>query len=506
MRLMPRFIHTRLAAIRGSRKTAPGAPAAALLPASPFLRTAPGLAPGGAGRRLRRIREWTVTAVAAAAALAGAAVSQRWFDPHGWLRPLYAVHDNLVLPALGVLWTAAFPWGFVYVIPGTAALALLVFGSLSGRRPFAALQRAAILALARRPSGPAVITTVHRLQSGYGVPGRFMRMVIADAAAAAVDAVVFAAPRAAAGALPGADAAEPDLKPDLLAPDPAEPDLPDLAAAWRLVAASGTMTADAGDNARATLSAAATIALLWLVAPPGDPATRLAVRTAWQRLWPAPAGEAGSGGPHDDDGPERVARFLRHALGSLEAAIRDLERPPDHAGSDADSSYPDPSRDGSSYDPSYGSSYQSSYHSSHQSWQRLAELLVTATFLAGLQPGHAGLAMRVIDAVERLAIADLLSGRDGAGAAAEAVAQALATTRAREAAAVIGARIEAAAADALRSWQPRNSRSRHREAQDRDRDLEGAGDRPGPGDLTPALAGLAEAAAAARADGREARQ
>ena len=101
-------------------------PVSALLPASPFLRTAPGLAPGAAGRRLRRIREWAVAAVAATTALAALAVSQRWFDPHGWFRPVYAVHDNLVLPALGVLWTAAFPWGFVYVIPGTTALALSV--------------------------------------------------------------------------------------------------------------------------------------------------------------------------------------------------------------------------------------------------------------------------------------------------------------------------------------------------------------------------------------------
>lgn len=465
MTLLPsrKAVFAVIAAVRAwvarRRSAAPGR-----LPASPFLRAAPGPAAPLPGRRLRSARPWVVAA-AATAALAALAVSQRWFDLHGWFRPLYAVHDNLVLPALGRLWTAAFPWALCYVLPGGVALVLALTGSLSGRRPLAALQRAVILAVAQRHrrgfSGIGLLTTAHRLQVGYGVPGHFMRLVIADAAAAAVDAAVFAARRDPARNTAGDGGPEDGPQ---HGSDPA-----DLAAAWRLVAAAGAMAADAGDDAGARVAAAGTIAVLWLVAPPGDPATRLAVRTAWQRLWlppaaaedpdhgdrPADAGPA-TAGPRGGDagGPERVARFLRQAMGGLEAAIRDLEHP------------------GPAAVPH---------------WQHYAELIITATFLAGLRPAGAALAMAVIDAVERTAIADLVSGRDGAGAIAEAVAQALAVTRGREAAGLIAARIETAAAPALRSWR------QHPEPADvDDPDPDGVID---PDDLGPALAGLAAAAA-----------
>ena len=458
------------------RRPRPKAP----LPASPFLRAVPGAAAPAAAvtaatllmRARRAAGAAVMVAVVAAvvlAALLPLAAAQHWTDPHGWLHPLYAIHDTVVLPALGVAWTAVFPWGLLYLVPGVAAGSLALAGWLSGRRPLAALQRRVILAAARRPGGPGLVCACHRLQVRHGLPGRFTRVVIANAAAAAVDAVVFAVPAAAGRGFgpPAGEVRDADI-PDVEIPDAeirGDPEPADaggraaerLAEAWRLVAMTAEMTADAGDGARATFAAAAGIALLWLVAPPADAMTRRAVRAAWQRLWLL-AQPAADGGGAPAPGADGVARVLRHELGTVEAAIRDLERAAADAG-------PPPSDDWL------------------RSWQHHAERLVAATFLAGLAPVHARLAMRVIDAVERVALADLVSGREGAGAGAEAVAQALAATRAREAAHLIARRIDGAAADALGTWR-----------QDGPQD----GPEPDlvPRDLRPSLAGLAAAAAA----------
>ena len=435
----------------------------AALPSSPLLRALPDKA-----QPRFLLRRWSAIAVALIAGAAPAlAVAERWFDPGGFFRPLYAIHDNILLPAVGRLWTAWFPWGLLYLVPGIVMAALTAAGFMSGRRPLARLQRRIILAAAREDAGPDLLCSAHRLQCRHGLPGGFMRMVIANAADAAVDAVLFAPPDARErGADRSRDAAE-DLEKD------GERYLEKhLAHAWRLVAMRGEMTADAKHDARASFAAAAQIALLWLLAPPADERTRRRIRAAWQRLWLGLLPKAGADGGSDRRPPDLVARWLRHELSAIEAAIHEIER-----------------RD-IAFTP--GTDARSAGCSPHPGswlycWEHYAERLITATFLAGLAPDHAGLAMAVMDAVERVALADLAAARDGAFAAAEAVAQAIEITQARQAASLIGAKIDHAAAADLAWWRECGT------GPNEDQELR-------PGDVAPALRGLAEAGADPRSD------
>jgi hypothetical protein len=435
----------------------------AALPSSPLLRALPDKA-----QPRVLLRRWGAAAIALIAAAAPAlAVAERWFDPGWFFRPLYAIHDNILLPVVGRLWTAWFPWGLLYLIPGIVMAALTAAGFMSGRRPLASLQRRTILAAAREDAGPDLLCSAHRLQCRHGLPGRFMRMVIANAADAAVDAILFAPPDARErGAGHSRDPAQ-DLEQD------GERYLEkDLAHAWRLVAMRGEMTADAKHETRPSFAAAAQIVLLWLLAPPADERTRRRVQAAWQRLWLALLPKAGADGGSDRRPPDLVADWLRHELSAIEAAIREIER-----------------RD-IAFTP--GTDARSPHQGSWlYSWEHYAERLVIATFLAGLAREHAGLAMAVMDAVERVALADLASARDGAFAAAEAVAQAIEVTQARQAASLIGANIDHAAAADLAWWR------QYATGANQDEELR-------PGDLAPALRGLAEAGADPGCDDRAA--
>ncbi len=430
------------------------APAArARLPVSPLLRASS----PDEGQPRSLLRRWSVTvAVSSAIIMTALAVSERWFDVHGYFRPVYAIHDVIVLPVAGWLWTAWFPWGLLYLIPGVTILALTAAGFLSGRRPLRGLQRRMILAAARRDFGPDILCRAHRWQRRRGLPGRFMRSVIANAADDAVNTVLLG--ESDTGGTPG------------LARNPDHAGLAHagLALAWRLAAMRSEMTAEAKPGARARHAAAAQVALLWLVAPPADGRIGSRIRAAWRRLWPAAAPR-----PDDDgapDGPGRLARWLRKELTAIESGIHAIE----HRGGRYD-----PAGDTASPRGSLGPSTDFWLYS----WEHYAERIIAAMFLAGIAPDHAFLTMRVIDAVERVALADLVSPQDGAGGAAEAVSQALEITDARRAASLIGARIDRSAAGDLMSW----------------REPGGAG--PGPRDLAPALRGLAEAAADPRADG-----
>jgi hypothetical protein len=418
-----------------------------LLPASPLLA---GVTPPT--RPLRRQRA-IVTGAMLATALLTAAVWQRWFATGGLFRFVYAIHDDVVLPVIGALWTARFPWALFYVVPVAAMLALTIAGLLSGRRPASVLQRFVILATARRESGQDVLRRVHRWQCAHGLPSGFMRAVIAAAAARAVDAILLAGMPAESGAR-GRKGGDRALRRDSLRRDSLHRDA--LRRAWRLVALHGELAADApresgASYAEAAYAAAAQVALLWLVAPPADERTRQRLPALWQ-------------GPRREV-LDRQAGRLREALGGIEAGIQEIEHRSSRFGRI------DPAATPFSDNP----------------WHYYAETIITAVFLAGLVPEHARLAIGVIDAVERVAFADLVSPGVGTGAAAGAVATAIRITDARRAASLIGAMVDRAAAGDLQSWRAR---------------IPGAkpGPGPGPDDLAPALRGLAEAAADPRAD------
>jgi hypothetical protein len=437
------------------------AAASAPMPPSPLLRAAPDEA-----QRRSLLRRWSAVAFTLMAATAPVlAVAQRWFDPGGVFRPLYAIHDDILLPAVGRVWTAWFPWGLLYLIPAGVAAVLTTAGFMSGRRPLCALQRRVILAAARRDAGADLLCGAHRLQCSYGLPGRFMRMVIANAANAAIDAILFSAPDArAAEDRDGGPARYPakDLQHGLEQ---------QLTHAWRLVAMRGEMTADAAEGPRATFAATAQIALLWLVIAPADERTRRRVRAAWQRLWLVLSPKADAGGASGVRPTDRAAGWLRNELGTLEAAIQEIEHRDAGVdrGVDARAALSSPASD-----------------SWLCSWEHYAERIITATFLAGLARGYAPLAMAVIDAVERIAMADLASAPDGVCPAAEAVARAIEVTQARQAASLIGTKVDDAAASDLQSW--------------REGGPDRQGEEPRPGDLAPGLRGLAEAAPDPRAD------
>jgi hypothetical protein len=428
-------------------------------PTSPLLRA------GAAARRPLLPRWGVAAAVLLAPALAATMVWQRWFDPHGYFRPVYVFHDAVVLPVIGAMWTAWFPWGLLYLVPGAVMLGLTLAGLVSGRRPLGRLQRRVILAVAGRAFGHDILCRAHRLQCEHGPPGDFMRAVIANAAGAAVDAVLLAPP-----GLHGAEERDRLLR-----------------HAWRLVEMRCEMTADARPGQDAAYAAAAQVALLWLVAPPSGERTQSRLPAPWQT-----PDEALSRGR----APDQLARRLRRELGAIEAGILEIERrdgrfSPDAATPAARSPEESPPRSSERTSWERTSSERTSSErtssertSSERSWAYYAEQIFTATFLAGIAPQHAGLAMSVIDAVERTAIADLVSARPGAGAAATAVAQAIDITDARRAASLIGAKIDRAAAGDLASWrgpalgEPELDRS----------------------GLAPALRGLAEAAVDPRAD------
>lgn len=442
------------------------AAARAPMPSSPLLR-----AVGDPAQRRSLWRRWGAAAVVLVAAAAPAlAVVQRWFDPGGLFRPLYAVHDDIFLPVVGRLWTAWFPWGLVYLIPAVVAGTLTLCGFMSGRRPLRGVQRRIILAAAGRDGGADLLCGAHRLQCSYGLPGRFMRMVIVNAADAAVDAVLFTVPDVRASE--DGDGGRPQHAardvPQHAAKHPRRQRDEGLARAWRLVAMRGEMTADARPGRRAAFAAAAQIALLWLKTPPAEERTRRRIRAAWQHLWLTLAPKAGTDDAWGGRPTDRVGRWLRHELAVMEATIADIERR--GFGGDAASAGASPAAS-----------------ASRHSWERYAERIVAATFLAGIAPGSASLAAAVIDAVERVAMADLAAAADGDCAVAEAVARAIDVTQARQAASLIGARIDAAAAADLQWWRE-------------DPTAANKAEQPRPDDLAPALRGLAEAALDPRAD------
>lgn len=144
---------------------------------------------------LRLVGRWTAL-LALAAAVAALVVTVRWrlVDPEGPGRPLYWVHDHIILPAWGYGWTAIHPYGVIWITLLAVVALLAMVGWMVRFAPVRTLQQRLTLAMVQRPRSRGWLIAWHQWARRFGLRPLLFEQIILHERRLAMDDLTAAAP------------------------------------------------------------------------------------------------------------------------------------------------------------------------------------------------------------------------------------------------------------------------------------------------------------------------